>query len=222
MEEIDNEVFGEPAAKRDSASVKDLIKKYFSYWPLFVISLGLFISGALLYLRRATPRYSANALILVKGEKKGYQNSEDLIANALTASRSNNMENELQLMRSSGLMERVVLENQFNISYYLIGRIKTTDIYLDAPFRLIVQHIDDSSKGLTMVVKDLSSQVLRWSTVHKSKKLSSNSNGILPTPSAGSSLYSLRGERMFQETGHYMTIWSPIAHTAGNLAGNLN
>jgi len=33
MEEIDNEVLGEPAAKRNTASVKDLIKKYFPIGP---------------------------------------------------------------------------------------------------------------------------------------------------------------------------------------------
>ena len=64
-----------------------------------------------MYLRKATPKYTANALILVKGERKSTL-QDDLISSAMVASRSNNMENELELMRSTGLTERVVLENQ--------------------------------------------------------------------------------------------------------------
>lgn len=222
MEEIDNEVFGEPSAKRYGASVKDLIKKYFSYWPLFIISLGLFISGALLYLRRATPRYAANALILVKGERKSYQNSEDLISNALTATRSNNMENELQLMRSSGLMERVVLENQFNISYYIIGRIKTTDIYLDAPFRLIVQHMEDSSRGLTMIVKDISSAGAKIEYGPKKQKVVQQLKWNTPYTISGKQFVLAPRGKDVSGDGAYMTIWSPISHTAASLAGALS
>ena len=221
MEEMDNEIFGESAAKSSTPSVKELIKKYLSYWPLFIISLAIFIGGAFLYLRRATPKYAATALILVKGEKKSVQ-PDDLIAGALTASRSSNMENELQLMRSSGLMERVVLENQFNISYFLLGRIKTTDLYLDAPFRLILQKIGDSSKGFTIIVKNLTSTGGLIEYGNKSDKKSIEVLWNRPYKVYDKQFVLAPRTQEIDGKGEYMAIWSPLRQTAGEIASKLS
>ena len=77
MEEMDNELFGETANKRNDSSMKDHIKKYLAYWPVFILSMSIFIGGALLYLRKATPKYIANALILVKGKEKYFSGRSD-------------------------------------------------------------------------------------------------------------------------------------------------
>jgi capsular exopolysaccharide synthesis family protein len=220
MEEMENEVFGESSTKRSSPSIKDLIRKYISYWPVFVISLGVFIGGAFLYLRKATLKYNATALILVKGEKKSLI-SDDLITGALTASRSSNMENELQLMRSTGLMERVVVENQFNISYFLLGRIKTTDLYLDAPFRLILQHVGDSSKGLSLIVKNLTITGAQVEYGSKSQKKRVNLPWNTPYKINGKQFVLAPRGQNITTTASYMAIWSPIKQTAGEIASKL-
>ncbi len=218
---MDNELFGETSGKREGSTIKDQIKKYLAYWPVFILSMGIFIGGAILYLRKATPKYTANALILVKGERKSTL-QDDLISSAMVASRSNNMENELELMRSTGLTERVVLENQFNISYFLLGRVKTTDIYLDAPFRLIVQKITDSSKGLAIIVKNLTNTGVRIEYGAKKNKKEGNLNWNTP--------YSINGHQFVlaprgkdnSGDGQYMAIWSPVKQTAGEIASKFS
>ncbi len=219
---MDNEIFGESTGKRSSPTVKDFIKKYLSYWPLFIASFCVFLGGAILYLRKATPKYATSALILVKGERKSQQ-SEDLITSALAASRSSNMENELQLMRSIGLMERVVVENQFNISYFMLGRIKTTDLYLDAPFRLIMQNIADSSKGFAVVIKNLTASGAKIEFGSKKNKLTKNL--------AWNTSYTINGKQFVLAPrsngigggdGDYMAIWSPVRQSAGEIASKLS
>ena len=218
---MDNELFGETSGKREGSTIKDQIKKYLAYWPVFILSMGIFIGGAILYLRKATPKYTANALILVKGERKSTL-QDDLISNALVASRSNNMENELELMRSTGLTERVVLENQFNISYFLLGRVKTTDIYLDAPFRLIVQKITDSSKGLAIIVKNLTNTGVRIEYGAKKNKKESNLNWNTPYSINGHQFVLAPRGKDISGDGQYMAIWSPVKQTAGEIASKFS
>jgi capsular exopolysaccharide synthesis family protein len=217
---MENELFGETAGKVDGLSVKDLLKKYVAYWPVFILSFGIFIGGAILYLRKATPKYIASALILVKGEKKS-TSPEDLISTALVATKSSNMENELQLMRSSGLMEHIVLENQFNISYFILGRVKSTDIYMDAPFRLIVQKIADSAKGFTVIVKNLTNAGVKIEYGPKSNKKSSNLNWNTPYTMDGFQFVLAPRGKAESGNGQYMAIWSPVKQTAGEIANKV-
>ncbi|MBC7888290.1 MAG: polysaccharide biosynthesis tyrosine autokinase [Ferruginibacter sp.] len=216
MEEMDNEMFGETIAKKAGPSIMDHVKKYLAYWPVFILSLGIFIGGAMLYLRKATPKYIATTMILVKGESKG-STQQDLISNALVAKRGSNLENELLLMRSSDLMERIVLENQFNISYYILGRVKTTDIYQDAPFRLIVQKVVDSSQGFSFVVKNLSNTGV--TIEYGSKK------NVRVIPLKWNAPYSIGGHQFvlaprgkhITGDGEFMAVWSPVKQTAGEI-----
>ena len=217
---MENELFGETTGKADGLSIKDMLKKYVAYWPVFILSFGIFIGAAVLYLRKATPKYIASALILVKGEKKS-TSQEDLISNALVATKSSNMENELQLMRSSGLMERIVLENQFNISYFILGRVKSTDIYLEAPFKLIVQKITDSSKGLAVIVKSHNSTGVKIEYGAKSNKRIINLKWNSPYTMDGFQfVLAPRGEAASGE-GNYMAIWSPVKQTAREIASKV-
>ena len=217
MEEFDNEIFGENTSKGSNSSMKDKIKKYFAYWPVFILSMGIFIGGAMLYLRKATPKYIANALILVKGEKKSPA-QDDLISSALVASKNSNMENELELMRSTTLMERVVLENQFNISYFLVGRVKTSDIYLDAPFRLIMQKISDSTKSFELVVKDLSASGAKIEYGFQSKRKTSNLKWNTPYGVGGFQFVLAPRGKDLAVGGVYMANWNPINQAANEIA----
>ncbi len=217
---MENELFGETTGKADGLSVKDILKKYIAYWPVFILSFSIFIGGAILYLRKATPKYIATALILVKGEKKS-TSPEDLISTALVATKSSNMENELQLMRSSGLMERIVLENQFNISYFILGRVKATDIYLDAPFRLIVQKITDSSKGFSVIIKSINNTGVKIEYGAKTNKKISNLNWNTPYTMDGFQFVLAPRGKAESGEGNYMAIWSPVKQTAGEIASKV-
>lgn len=223
MDEFEMDSLGENNPKRTSPSIKDFLNKYLSYWIYFVISIVLFIGGAVLYIRKATPKYYAQTLMLVKGERNGLQ-GDDLITQALTATRSNNMENDLQLMRSIDLMSRIVLENEFNINYYLLGRIKTTDLYLDAPFKLIMQNITDSSAGLTIVIKNLTTNGATIEYGSKPNKISKKLRWNVPfTVSGKQFVLAPRGKDIDGTgSGKYMAIWTPIKQTAGEIGGKLS
>jgi capsular exopolysaccharide synthesis family protein len=138
------------ADKGSSFTIKEYFYKYLSYWPLFLISLFFCTTAGVLYTRYATPIYKANALILVKDDQSGgggTRTSEDLIRKALEGSRPNNLDNEMQLLTSTELMERVTAKNDFNISYYKLGNIRKIDMYTDMPFQLKLLSDLDSAGG---------------------------------------------------------------------------
>jgi capsular exopolysaccharide synthesis family protein len=137
------DVYNEEESK-SGFTLKEKVLKYLSYWPLFVLSLLLSFAIGNLYIYVVTPKYKVSALILVKGGGIGSSSKDDLIENSLKGGEKKNLDNELQLMRSQTLMERVVSNNQFNISYYINGKIRKTNIYLNAPFRLIPQDKEGS------------------------------------------------------------------------------
>ena len=218
---MDNGIFGGTGARKDSPSIKDHIRKYIAYWPVFILSMGIFVAVAVLYLRKATLKYSATALILVKGEKAGSM-PDDLVSSALIASRSSNMENELALMRSSGLMERIVLENEFNISYYIVGKIKSSDIYLNAPFRLIVQKTADSSKSLSVSIDQLTATGVRIQLGAKEEKKFISINWNTPYLINGFQFVLAPRTKGTSSGGSYLVNWYPVKQTAKEIAGKIS
>lgn len=154
MEE-EKDLFSESSS---GLTLKEQVSKYLAFYPLFIISLIVCVSVAIVYLRYAVPMYKATVLVFVKSDKTG-NSSTDLIKTAITGDpMKSNLDNEVQLMSSQSLMERVVNKNGFNISYFYKGDIRSTDIYLDAPFRLIPQGIKDSNTYVNLTLSSLNNE----------------------------------------------------------------
>ncbi len=136
-------------------TIKEQVARYLAFYPLFIISVIVCVGGGIMYLRYAVPMYKASALVFVKNDKTG-NTSTDLIKTAITGDpMKSNLDNEIQLMSSASLMGRVVNKNGFNISYFYVGKIRNTDLYLDAPFRLIPQALEDSNVSIKLTLLNL-------------------------------------------------------------------
>jgi len=136
-------------------SLREIVLKYLSYLPLFVLSLVICLGGAYLYIRYAVPTYKASVQMLVGGSGAERGGSEDLVNKAVFGVRPINLDNEMELIRSRKLLERVVRNNSFNISYFNEGKIKRSNVYKAAPFQFIPVAIDDSSRIYTFLVKNI-------------------------------------------------------------------
>jgi tyrosine-protein kinase Etk/Wzc len=152
MKESLNNLFGND--KSSNLTIKEHFLRYLAYWPLFLVSLIICITAGVIYTRYATPIYRAGTLILVKGDQNNgnARNTEDLIRTALEGgTRPNNLDNEIQLLNSSGLMERVTAKNNFNISYYKLAKIRKIDLYKDVTFKLsLLSDTDTTNDSLSM------------------------------------------------------------------------
>ena len=92
-----------PAFEKDNVFTPiELVWKYLSWLPLFIIALLIAIGAATLYVRYLTPIYKVSTRLLVKSVKDNPIGGSsqgggggDLIESALFSSRSVNIENEI-------------------------------------------------------------------------------------------------------------------------------
>lgn len=134
-----------------SLSFRDLFYKYVRFLPWFVLSVAVALFGAYAYLRYATPIYSTSATLVIKTEQAGGRG--DKFDDIFSGGKSQNIASEIEVLRSKGLMTRVVQKKNLQFSYYVKGKIKTANIYKACPFFLSVQNITDSNSAFTLKIK---------------------------------------------------------------------
>src|SRR5690554_474157 len=134
----------------EDVDIRSLILRYLRYWYLFLIGIILSGTGAWLYLRYSTPEYSISSTLLIKDDKKGPTISDNAVFNDLALFQTtNNINNEIQLLKSKGLMRRVLMELDLYTSYYKEGDIKTTEIYgVNVPVKVIIHQLDSASRDV--------------------------------------------------------------------------
>jgi capsular exopolysaccharide synthesis family protein len=204
------------------SSPKDVLRKYIAYLPLFIICLLVFAGAAFLYIKYTTPKFRASTLILVKNENKnnssvpGSGNSNELLTNAMNGLGIVNLDNELLRLRSSGLIKGVVEKNGFNISYYLIGKIRRSDVYLDAPFRVIPKSITDSSE-LELTFSQLNAKGATLSYTSSNEKKSEVIQWNSEFMAGGKKFSLIPVSTWFEEKSVYEVEWKPVSQTAGEI-----
>ncbi|HKO81791.1 MAG TPA: GNVR domain-containing protein, partial [Chitinophagaceae bacterium] len=133
-------------------SVRDLFYKYIRFFPLFILSVAIALLIAFIYLRYASQVYSAGGSMLIKSESKKGQSDkvEDLL---MGSSRSDNIQSEVEILKSRPLMARVVKKLDLQFSYIALGRIKDQNVYKLAPFSIEAFKIKDSTKSFSIKIK---------------------------------------------------------------------
>lgn len=133
LEEITRIPYGFPYENQLVRRIVQLIQN----WPWILLSIAICLTGGLLYLRYATPRFEITASILVKDDTKGTDLGEAAILEnlGLSAGKSN-VDNEVEILKSRTLMEKVVADLQLNVSYFAKGKIKTTELFETSPVKL--------------------------------------------------------------------------------------
>ena len=96
----------------EQVNIQELLFRYLIHWPWFVVSIIICIACAWGYLRLTTPIYNITATVLIKDEKKGggANMSSELEKMGLDGfvSSSNNVDNEIEVLRSKSLAREVV------------------------------------------------------------------------------------------------------------------
>lgn len=135
--------------ENDENTTQQALSKFLPYWPLFILASLLALAGAYVYLRYATPIYESSATMLVKDADKGAKQSA--INNEINKTGSQiKVENELEVLQSRILMEKVVKRLALYAPITQMGKVKAVDAYLLSPIKIEVQN-PDSIKGADKV-----------------------------------------------------------------------
>lgn len=195
-------------------SVRDLFYKYIRFFPYFLLSVALALLIAFTYLRYASQVYSAGGSMLIKSETKGRQSSDKVEDIIMGSSRSENIQNEIEILKSRPLMTRVVKKLDLQYSYIAKGRIKDQNVYQQAPFLIQAFKIADSSRSFSMNIKFINSNqfhVNNEATVFSFDQVFENVNGVFQLqkraePAAGA---------------EYELGWQPAERVAASLTGSV-
>lgn len=134
-------------------SIKDLFFKYVRFLPIFVLCLALALFGSWIYLRYATPIYRASGTMEIKDEEQSGGMTDPRLNQLAFNTGEQNIQNEIQVLRSKPLMERVVNSLNLQVEYNAVGKIKSPDIYKQGPFLLQIFELYDSSWAFTYHIK---------------------------------------------------------------------
>ena len=119
--------------RQETNLLNQLLQRYLPFWPMFIITIGLGILLAGIYLRSQTRIYVATAKVLLKDPQKGGGDSKVLDALNIFSDKKI-VENEIIVLRSSGLLEEVVSSLDMYVAIYNKGNVRTEELYkLNSP-----------------------------------------------------------------------------------------
>lgn len=124
-------------ADDEKIDIQEVLFKYIIHWPWFVGAVLVCLIGAWIYLRMATPVYNISATVLIKDDKKGGNTGgmaglEELGLSGLISS-SQNIDNELEVLRSKILVKEVVNQLNLYVSYADQDEFPSKNMYKTSP-----------------------------------------------------------------------------------------
>lgn len=108
------------------------------YWPWFVLSVGLALAGAYVYLLYKQPIYRIQASLLLQDEKRGNTQTNPLKELEVYAPKKV-VENELEVLKSSTLMDQVVAKLHLDARYFRQTAFGKREIYTESPVWMLVE-----------------------------------------------------------------------------------
>ena len=117
----------------------DFVEKFYSYlrhwkWILFsvIICLGL----SYLYLKLVTPKYRIETDLLIKPDKSSPGSSNDLLQQLDMFSSDKIIDNEVQILKTKDIIEKVIRELNLQTSYYTVKGVRKREQYGYVPFEV--------------------------------------------------------------------------------------
>jgi capsular exopolysaccharide synthesis family protein len=154
--------------KEETIDIKALILKYSQYWYYFVLSVLFFGFTTFLYIRFTIPEYSVSTTLLIRDDNNTQLGAENLIEGLELFSGKKNITNEIIILNSYSINEKVIEELGLGLSYFQHGFFQTNELFDNSPFTVMIDSahdqltetefevtiIDDNSFRLSVSAKD--------------------------------------------------------------------
>lgn len=124
--------------KNTAIDLSDLFQKITFHWPLYLLVLTAAVGGAFIYLKYKKPMYMSTARLYLKDEKKGGSEEMEALKSLSMFNGSKNIENEMEVLKSPILLQKVIQNNRFNIRYFKKGTVSNDEIYNYPPLNIRV------------------------------------------------------------------------------------
>ena len=132
--------------------IRDLIFHCLAKWYWFVITIGISLGLAVLYILSTPPVYQRHTEILIK-EESDKRGSNQGLQNFASSQSSANAEEEMKILRSPGIMRKVVERLNLDVEYRGNGNFFDGIIYKLRPVKLTaldLRESDDATMSATV------------------------------------------------------------------------
>ncbi len=152
----------------DKQDIRNTLNKVLKYWYWIALFLMISIAVAFLYLRRSTVYYGASTSILVKPQENAIKDAfqSSFMGSSMA---SEDVYNEMQILKSSRLIEETINRMDLGVSYFIKGRLRTGELYQGIPFAVEdAKTLNPSIGGVafSVFIQDTMSYVLNIDESH--------------------------------------------------------
>lgn len=203
-------------------SFKELLIKSANYLPMFAVFLIISFVIALVYIHYQTPVFGTNIkLLLNDASKKGSSGGSEEIMAGFVGAPKINLANEMEVLKSAELMERVVLHHQLNTLYYSIGKVNTLELFDTNPDSKFINfyNIKDSSRSYSVLIQvDKDGRIFQV----EGKKRKLIKNHVPVVNDYYTFVPNIVNPVFFNPDYEYRANWIPTSNLSGILAGSLS
>ncbi|QEC41052.1 polysaccharide biosynthesis tyrosine autokinase [Pseudobacter ginsenosidimutans] len=163
-----------------------------------------------------SPTYSVSASLLIKSDG-GRGGNQDMFSDLLLYKESTNKQNEVEILKSRTMMMRVVRTLNLQCSYYVVGNVKTPNIYKDSPFELQLIPPFDSARSMTLEVHKVGKDVFRLGENQKEYHFGE----IITVGERKVMLVQRESRYSSEEYQDFIVKWQPVEQAALSVLGRL-
>ncbi|MDR1814782.1 MAG: polysaccharide biosynthesis tyrosine autokinase [Tannerella sp.] len=121
----------------------DLIKFFLAKWYWFVFSIIICVAAAILYLMWSPDVYERNASVLIKDDKTS-SSEKALFQDLSIFEGKSNVNNEMIVFKSYGLMYETVKRLNLDISYTVREQLHNKELYTNSPVTFSFTNMEES------------------------------------------------------------------------------
>jgi capsular exopolysaccharide synthesis family protein len=153
LEEIEN-LLEEEGGSQSRLNFQTIFAMLILNWHWFLLSLIIFVCGALIYLRYTEPVYKVSARMLIKDENNRRRNANQMLANMEEIgflTNSTGIDNEMEILQSRILLRDVVKDLKIYTEYRSVGRVMKPIHYGTQPMNVDLDPIHLDSLDITLL-----------------------------------------------------------------------
>ena len=140
----------QPNKEEQGIDIKQVIFVALSHWYLFVIFVVAALAIGFVINRYSTKVYQTSGTLLINDERNHYDATA--IMTSMSFGNTQNIDNEIAILTSYTLTDRVVKKMGIEVTYYEKGRITNTEMYKNAPFNVEFERSVPQAVGVTYAV----------------------------------------------------------------------
>ncbi|AIZ42306.1 GumC family protein [Cellulophaga baltica] len=120
----------------ENSDLNEIIKKYSKNWYWFLLCVIISLVCAFFFIRYSVPQYAAQSKIQILEDDQSGSSMDVFQDLDLFSGSKNNIEDEIEIIKSRSNITDVVLKLGLNTSFMVKGTIKDSEIYKNEPLKL--------------------------------------------------------------------------------------